>query len=131
MGADMLLVMIGAKRGKTQFITKPIRDALLRLRKSICDAGEPDMNEWLPFYRHATGDEPKTAHDISEKALERIDSELEGIDSREASLIQYGSKIFAATGGMSHGDSPTRLFDDICDLQEMPDKLIKKAGLYF
>ena len=127
----MLLALIGAKRGKSRFSTKSVRDALLRLRKMVANGDEPNMDAWTAFYYHSTGEAPKTAQDILAKALERIDSALEGIDSREATLTQHGDVVFVETGGMSWGDSPTQLFDDICDIQEMPEKLLKKAGILF
>jgi hypothetical protein len=125
MGADMLLMWVGAKESKEAFNITPVKTALKKLAALVKKADFKDK-EWEEFKMYfSEGD------DLKKEAQDAIEVAIGDLGSREVTYARFEGKIYAITGGMSWGDSPTEAFAHFDVVMRMPAKILKKAGLAY
>ena len=122
----MLLMWLSAKKtGKKWHDASPIEKALKKLatlvKKERTIDNERDWDEFAEYY--------SDGEDLKKEALDAIELALEDLDCREVAFVDFGNRIYAMTGGMSWGDSPTDTFAHFDVVMRMPMRLLKKAGL--
>jgi hypothetical protein len=125
MGADLLLAYVWTRSEELDW---EAGDGEIDLVRSD---DIPDLNTYGSEDNQELDDEEfieKVVHPELHAKLARIREAWDNpYDHREVCFDNLGPLSVLATGGMSWGDSPTELFDDIID---MPSRVMHAIGFY-
>lgn len=131
MGADLIISEISIKKNRqVKSEAEYFAAGLLKVKKAI-EEKPIKKSDWKEYYDEVSGDEPPEANTIKQDTIEVMDNLIAAVRGkrRDAVLIIYPERTILVSGGMSWGDMPTDLCNDIYKANNIPKEYFEGTAI--